>query len=89
MPNTIPVMKPCASSAFVAHGYDPAAQRLYLRFKSGGLYAYNDVSTDLYAGLTSAESMGRFYREHIAGSYKAELVDTTKSAEPVEPPHGA
>lgn len=71
---TTPTLKPCVSSAISAHGYDPATQTLYLQFKSGGIYSYPEVSTDLYAGLTEAESVGRFYASNIKGQYEARPV---------------
>lgn len=75
----IPTLTPCTSSAIAAHGFDPATQTMYLKFTSGTVYRYAEVSNDLYAGLQSAESVGRFYGANIKGKYAAVPV-------PVAPP---
>lgn len=69
MPTKIPTLTPCTSSAIAAHGFDPATQTLFLKFTSGTTYSYPEVSTDLYAALQAAESVGRFYGANIKGKY--------------------
>lgn len=71
MPTKIPTLTPCASSAIVAHGFDHATYTLFLKFTSGTTYSYPEVSTDLYAQLQAAESVGRFYGANIKGKFVA------------------
>lgn len=71
MPTKIPTLTPCASSAIAAHGFDPDTQTLFLKFTSGTTYSYPDVSSDLYAELQAAESVGRFYGANIKGKFTA------------------
>lgn len=41
---------------------------LYIQY-SGGVYAYENVSNELYEQLMKAESKGRFVAENIRGKY--------------------
>lgn len=81
---------PCASSAFKAYAYDPAAQTLYLQFTTGNTYAYPEFSTDHFAAFDKAESKGRYYGEHIRGKFSPQPVhletdDLAKDEATVEP----
>jgi hypothetical protein len=59
------MMTPLVSSVLNACEYFPLPRRLVLRFTSGELYEYSDVSEDLYQGLLAAESKGHFFQENI------------------------
>lgn len=63
-------LRPCASSAISHFGYDPATQTLALKFTSGAVYHYPDVSYDLFDGLQRAKSIGKYYAERIKGKYE-------------------
>lgn len=71
----LPRMEPVDSEAIAAMGYDPPSRTLYLRFRSGGLYAYVDVAPEVFDGLRAAESKGRFFHERIDGPYRFERLD--------------
>lgn len=45
--------------------YDSANQILYVRFRSGGTYAYDEVSIDEYRELLAAPSIGRQFIDTI------------------------
>lgn len=46
-------------------GYDPTTSTLGIRFHSGSEYHYFDVPEELYNGLVSAPSVGRYFHEHV------------------------
>ena len=60
-------MIPVSSSDLASVGYENGT--LYIRFHSGGLYAYSGVSESVYSGLISAGSKGRYFHAHIRGRY--------------------
>lgn len=80
MPTKTPTLTPCNSSAIAAHGFDPATQTLFLKFTSGTTYSYPEVSSDLYAALQAAESVGRFYGANIKGKFIALPVPVAPAA---------
>ena len=63
MPNMIPV----SSSNLAAVGY--ADGTLFIRFHSGGLYAYSNVPEHIYQALMSAPSHGKFFHAYIKNVY--------------------
>lgn len=66
-------MVPVQSSAIKAIGYDWPKHTLLVEFKSGGFYTYKGVSHSLYRELRTAESIGRFYHNHIKGNFPYEV----------------
>jgi hypothetical protein len=63
-------LTPCQSSNIAAHGYDPASKTLALQFKGGGVYHYHDVPAEVAAGLSNAESIGKYVSQSIRGQFK-------------------
>jgi hypothetical protein len=59
------------SSCFEGVGYDPLYERLYLSFRSGDTYRYNDVPLLVLMELLSAESMGEYFHRNIRMRYVA------------------
>jgi hypothetical protein len=60
-----------SSSAISAVGYDPATQRMQIRFEGGGTtYTFCRVPQYIYEGLLSAASKGSYYDRHIKGRYR-------------------
>lgn len=62
--------KPVESSQISGVGYDLETETLGIRFKPQGKYPaseyhYANVGPLLYAELLSAESVGKFFTEHI------------------------
>ena len=55
-------------------GYDETSRVLEVVFNSGDRYRYLDVPLAEYEGLMSAESIGKYMREHIIGHYDYERV---------------
>jgi hypothetical protein len=58
-----------ASSNVAAFRYDDTSRTLHVRFKSGHTYSYSNVPDEHHDGLQSADSVGRYLREHIIGTY--------------------
>lgn len=65
-------MIPVSSSNIDAVGYEPMpVARLYVRFKNGRTYLYENVPPDVYDGLSHAPSVGEYFNEHIKHHYGA------------------
>lgn len=60
-------MIPVGSSDIASVGYEHGT--LYIRFHSGGLYAYSGVPESVYQALMSASSHGSYFHAHIKNSY--------------------
>jgi hypothetical protein len=73
--STIP-LSPIESSQLESVGYDPASKTLAIKFKRGATYEYANVPPEVHAGLTGAESAGKFFGASIKGKY-----DFTKMVE--------
>lgn len=58
------------SSVLSMAEYDDEAQTLDLTFTSGRTYTYHDVPKDVYDGLVSSSSPGRYYNEAIKDIYQ-------------------
>ena len=42
---------------------------LYIKFKTSGIYAYDNVPQSVYEGLMSSGSHGKYFRDFIKGRY--------------------
>lgn len=60
------------SSNISSIGYEGTT--LYVRFNSGGLYAYYNVPSTVYSGLMSAASHGSYLASHVKGHYTYEQI---------------
>jgi hypothetical protein len=63
------------SSTITEVAYDPAEQRLHVRFKSGGEYCYHDVPPGLHADMMAADSVGKFFHSSVKGQFRHGIVD--------------
>ncbi len=54
------------STVIDAVGY---ARVLELRFESGRIYQYYNVPEDVFEGMLSADSKGRYFNAHVRGKY--------------------
>ena len=55
-------------------GYDAPSSTMELEFVEGGVYRYFAVPRSVFDGLLAADSIGRFFREHIRGVYPFERI---------------
>ena len=58
------------SSNIDAVGYLSEAQRLYIRFKSGCSYSYEDVPHTFFSALQKVESAGAYFARQIRGKFR-------------------
>lgn len=56
---------PVQSSDLESVGYDAERQILEIEFHSGGVYWYMNVPQNIYFGLMSASSKGRYFSQYI------------------------
>jgi hypothetical protein len=61
--------RPLRSSSIAAAGYDPDTRTMEVEFVNGRTYTHPDVPPEVYEGLVSAESPGRFYNQQIKGQF--------------------
>lgn len=71
-------MTPCKSSQVAEYGYDPDTKTLAVRYKSGGLYHYSDVTPEVHDELCKAESVGKFLGASIKGKFTYKLIKEEK-----------
>ena len=62
------------SSAMTAVGYEPDTRTLRIRFIQDADYDYSGVPPEVYQGMLSAESRGKYYHKHIKCKYRSKRV---------------
>lgn len=65
---------PVESRSLASVGYDAKARVLVVEFRDGGLYRYREVPREVFDGLMTAASKGRYFLERIRGKYDYERV---------------
>lgn len=60
---------PVQSSVIAAVGYDPRPRILLVLYNSGRAYEYHGVPPEVYYGLMTAPSKGRFLNREILGRF--------------------
>ena len=58
------------SSVIARIAYDEATRVLDIWFRDSGRYCYFDVPREVYEGLRSAPSAGRYFAEQIRGHFR-------------------
>ncbi len=61
---------PVDSSNIASVGYDDSTNTLEIEFNSGHLYQYFDVPKNIYDELLIADSVGKYFYNHIKGIYR-------------------
>jgi hypothetical protein len=64
-----PDMHMVESSNIAELGYDCLSKRLYVRFKNGTMYFYENVPESVYKCLDSAPSIGGYFSANIRYNY--------------------
>jgi len=72
-------MKKVSSTFIDCIGYDGSRGLLYVKFKDGNIYRYYEVPEDIYNGILSASSNGRYFNKYIKNVYECERVNRLKS----------
>lgn len=57
------------SSNIDAVGYDAEAKQLFILFKNGTSYRYDDVGYTVYDQLIKAESVGKTFNQFVKPNY--------------------
>jgi hypothetical protein len=65
----LPSLATLSSSNLRAAGYDPASRTLTIEFNGGRTYRYANVPIQIYNGLLSAPSHGRYFHQWIRDRY--------------------
>ena len=73
--------KPHASQAIERLGYDEGRRRLIVWFKSGGVYAYQEVARSTFEAFRAAPSKGRFFQQEIRERFVAGRLSQTEIEE--------
>ncbi len=66
------------STAIHAIGYDPEHLLLEVVFKAGGIYRYAHVPPQVVRQFLASPSKGRFFQDHIRGSYMMHRISRPK-----------
>ena len=61
---------PLSSSNLSRIRYDENTNTLEIEFQGGRIYQYFDVPVQIFEGLLSASSHGKFHSENIKGHYR-------------------
>jgi hypothetical protein len=67
------------STSLNAAAYQDQSASLELEFRSGAIYRYIDVPEQVYRGLLSAESKGRYFNQHIRNRFNYVQIDPARS----------
>jgi hypothetical protein len=68
-------MTPVESTNLAAVGYDRQTQRLRVRFQTGTVYDYYNVSEMHYHMLLTTESKGTYFNEYIRNVFEYAKVE--------------
>lgn len=71
---TIPTMHPVISSNVTEVGYDSDMGNLYVRFKTGVLYAYAGVPKQEFEKLIVAPSFGSYLSQNIKNTFPCQKI---------------
>jgi hypothetical protein len=63
------------SSSIAAIGFDAEVSTLHVRFHSGGTYRYFGVPASVHHAFVTADSIGRFFTDHIRDRYPTTRAD--------------
>lgn len=74
-PESRPLVHATPDSSVVARIiYKPLRRRLYVQFKNGDIYRYDDVPGDTVSELVASESAGKAFNRLIRDEFVGELV---------------
>lgn len=55
-------------------GYNEGSEVLYVKYKSGKVYAYDKVPKNIYEGLEKAESKGSYMNSQVKGKFSFKII---------------
>lgn len=59
------IIEKVESSQINQIAFDADSNRLFVEFKKGAVYQYQNVNDELFLGLKSADSVGKFFNDNI------------------------
>ena len=68
------IMTEVTSSNIQSIGYDDEVKSLYVTFKGGKTYEYENVPASVYDELSEAESVGKYFNQFIKNNYVTRIV---------------
>lgn len=68
------VFIPVASTMLNGVSYDSETSQLYVQFKNGSTWEYDDVPAEVADGLTAGGSAGSFFHNQIKDQYDGRSV---------------
>lgn len=68
------ITHPLNSNVIKSCAYNETDKELTLDFKSGGSHKYSDVPKEVFEGILSAESAGKYFHSHIKNLFPSERV---------------
>ena len=69
------ITKNVTSTNIVSVGYDQAKKSLFVNFKNGSEYRYDNVPDEVFEELIGAESVGAFLNKQIKNVYEFEKIE--------------
>lgn len=57
------------SSNLFSAGHDPFNRRLFVKFRDGSIYSYEDVRWGVFRDLVTAKSPGRYFQQNIRNKH--------------------
>jgi len=63
------------SSSIKSIGYDKESRTLEVEFSSGQLYRYHDFPAKAHSALIDADSVGKYFTQHIKPKFTAHKVE--------------
>lgn len=69
------ITKNVVSSNIVSVGYDQSKKSLFVNFKNGSEYRYDNVPVEVFEELIGAESVGAFLNKQIKNVYEFEKIE--------------
>lgn len=68
-----PTVRPVTSSNIASIAHD--GENLYVSFKSGGTYRFDDVPAETFDAMCEAESCGKFFHANIKGKHTSSKLE--------------
>ena len=62
------------SSTIRSVGYDPGSQTLEIEFRSGSIYQYSRVSSEIHRKLMAAPAIGSYFKDNIEEEFSAKRI---------------
>jgi hypothetical protein len=72
---TIPPLESVQSSNIAAMGHD--GKHLFVKFHTGALWKYHDVSPAIYAEMKGSGSVGKYHGQFIRPNHRGEKVEVS------------